>query len=313
MMDQIKRTIQLTQLYQQYNAWRWRERMIHYGSENPDKTFYVIRRHASRAGLFSFAMTNLAAIVEAVDKGYVPVIDMQNSINPMIDANEVGYVNGWDRFFLQPCGYSLADIASARNVILGSIHPPTQYPDYEMLADSTEIEKWRDACHQYIRVHEDIRRAANTYMRETFGEEPVLGVLCRGTDYIQQRPHRHPVQPSIEQIIDQCHKAIDAGGYQNIYLATEDVQYWNAMNAAFPGMVCSYQTHRYMTTAEQNINDLGNATWNANDRNREYLTSIVILSKCNALVAGAAGGTYGALLMSDGYEYQHIFQLGLYD
>lgn len=313
MANVIKNIIQSTSAYHQFNDWRWRERLVHCGNAYPDKTFYVIRRHASRAGLFSFAMTNLAAIVEASDKGYVPVVDMQNSINPMIDANEVGSVNGWDRFFRQPCGYTLDDIAHAQNVILGSINPPAQYPDYEMLSDPTALKRWRDACHQYLRVNDGIRLAANAYIQQELGHARTLGVLCRGTDYTRQRPHQHPVQPDIEQVIDECRKAIQSGGYERIYLATEDMGFWEAMNTAFPEMICSYQTHRYVTTAGQNINDLGNAGWNAADRNREYLTSIVILSQCNALVAGAAGGTYGALLMSDGYEYQHVFQLGLYD
>ena len=47
-------------------------------------------------------------------------------------------------------------------------------------------------------------------------------------------------------------------------------------------------------------------------KGREYLINILLLAKCNCLVAGSVGGTYGALLLSEGYEYQFVFDLGFY-
>ena len=45
---------------------------------------------------------------------------------------------------------------------------------------------------------------------------------------------------------------------------------------------------------------------------RAYLINILLLAKCNCLVAGSVGGTYGAILLSDGYEYEYVFDLGVY-
>ena len=45
---------------------------------------------------------------------------------------------------------------------------------------------------------------------------------------------------------------------------------------------------------------------------RAYLINILLLAKCNCLVAGSVGGTYGALLLSNGYEYEYVFDLGVY-
>lgn len=47
----------------------WRERTVRWGDEYPDQRFYVIRRHADQAGLFSFVATNLGSINEAVRRG----------------------------------------------------------------------------------------------------------------------------------------------------------------------------------------------------------------------------------------------------
>lgn len=44
----------------------------------------------------------------------------------------------------------------------------------------------------------------------------------------------------------------------------------------------------------------------------EYLSQIIILSRCDCFVAGLTSGTIGAMLLTNGYEYSYIFDLGLY-
>mgnify|MGYP003588542857 CR=1 FL=1 len=60
---------------------KWHPRRVSYGKDNPDKTFYIIRRHDLHAGLFSFVSANLGAIRKVVDAGYIPVVDMAGSPN----------------------------------------------------------------------------------------------------------------------------------------------------------------------------------------------------------------------------------------
>ena len=38
----------------------------------------------------------------------------------------------------------------------------------------------------------------------------------------------------------------------------------------------------------------------------------MLLARCDCLVAGSVGGTYGALLMSKGYDYEYVYDLGVY-
>lgn len=311
-ISDLKKSIQSSDLYRRCNDWRWRERLVHNGTEHPDKTFYVIRRHASRAGLFSFVMTNLASIAEAVEQGFIPVIDMQNSANPMLSADEVGKVNAWERFYEQPCGYGLEDLQHARNVMLGSIHPPKEFPEFEMIGHPEEIARWRALYHQYIHVRPEIREAAERYRREHLATGRTLGVLYRGTDYVMTRPQDHPIQPKVTAVIDRCRKVMQEQHCEQIYLCTEDADALRQLQEAFPGRVHTYQQHHYSLAAGENINDVGNAAQTPRERNTEYLIAIEILARCQCLVAGAAGGTYGALLMTDGYDYEYVYQLGRY-
>lgn len=58
---------------------RIRERRISWGNEYPDKTFYVIRIDFPMAGLFAIVKSFLSHVEYALDKGYIPIIDMKNS------------------------------------------------------------------------------------------------------------------------------------------------------------------------------------------------------------------------------------------
>lgn len=308
----IKHLLQNTIVYKTFNEFRWREKRIRKGSANPHICFYVIRRHANRAGLFSFVSTNLASIKYALDHGYTPVIDMQNSPNPMLTADEIGKVNAWELFFEQPAGFSLNDIHSSKNIVLSSIHPLANYPDYASLSDTAELNMWSSLMKKYIKLRPEIEADVNSYIASTFGAKRILGVLCRGTDYIALRPKDHPIQPDIDLIIEDSKKLIQERDLQLIYLATEDTDIWTRFNDEFPGKIMSFQNHHFSTKDNENINDIANTLLSPYERNREYLTSIAILSRCNVLLAGATSGSIGALLMSNGYEYAHIYQLGTY-
>ena len=100
----------ITILNRLYVSWKWRERRVSHGKENPDKIFFVIRRARCKAGLFSLVMTNMGLVKYALDKGYIPVIDMQSERNTYLEEEQVGRENAWEFYFEQPCGYSLKDI-----------------------------------------------------------------------------------------------------------------------------------------------------------------------------------------------------------
>ena len=98
-----------------------------------------------------------------------------------------------------------------------------------------------------------------------------------------------------------------------IFLATEDQEIFNDVKRYFGDKLLALDMTRYVTLGKQNINDM--CSERNNDKylkGREYLLSIWLLSQCNCLVAGNVGGTHGALLMSPGYDYSYVFDLGLY-
>lgn len=298
-----------------YTKWKWRERKVSYGNENPEKTFFVIRRASCKVGLFSSVMTNMGLVDYAVKKGYVPVIDMQNTSNTYLEPEQVGKVNAWEFYFNQPMGYGLGDIAKSKNVILsdGIITEKNDYPDIHIVDDKKLLLRWREVFKQYFSINDVLLEEFRVEKRKLFGENRVLGVLARGTDYINLKPKNHPIQPNARQVIEKAEDIMEQYRCTNIFLATEDQTIFDAMKHRFGDMLLTVKTERYTTSGKQNINDMGGNRKNDRYlRGKEYLLSVWLLSQCNCLVAGNVGGTHGALLMSSGYEYSYIFDLGLY-
>ena len=75
-----------------------------YGKDNPDKTFYVVNSTSTKLGLYAYVLTFSGRINEALKKGYIPVIDLQNRKNTYLEDSEVGKVNAWEFYFEQPGG-----------------------------------------------------------------------------------------------------------------------------------------------------------------------------------------------------------------
>lgn len=314
-MNLKKRLQRFTVLNEPYTRWKWREKKVSYGSENGDRTFFVIRRATCKAGLFSLVMTNMGLVRYALSKGYIPVIDMQFNQNTYLEPEEVGKRNSWEYYFEQPCGYTMEEVLCSKNVILsnGLITADNVYPTFSIISSRKEFEQWHSFFQKYLRIKSEIAVEAESIKNNLFHGEKVLGVLCRGTDYTEQRPKNHPVQPDIDEMIMKAEQVLQEYDCKYIYLATEDERAYRRFRTFFNDKLKVTDAKRCENVGDTNINDI---TYDReNDRylrGKEYLINIILLAGCNCLVAGSAGGTYAAMLMADKYEYSFIYDLGMY-
>lgn len=311
----IKQMLQnITVLDRLYTRWKWRERTVSFGERYPDQVFFVVRRAYCKVGLFSHVMTNMGLVDYALKQGYIPVIDMQNGRNTYLEDDKVGKENAWEYFFEQPCGYTLEDVEKARHVILsdGLITDKNNYPDFRIVEDKERFVYWHQIFQKYFRVRGNILAEFEKLRAEMLGDAKTLGILARGTDYVSAKPKGHPIQPTAEEIIGKVREVMGICSCDKIYLATEDAGIYDRLKEEFEDKLVAQKTQRYITSGGQNINDLG-AERTKFEKGKEYLLSMMLLADCDCLVAGNVGGTHGALLMSSGYEYQHIFDLGIYE
>ena len=246
---------------------------------------------------------------------------MKNYMNAYLYPSELGRVNSWEYFFEQPGGVSLEEALSCRKYIIGRdslLFPCPGWPaenSRKLFANTAgKLDYYRALCRKYIRFSRPVLDRLERITSKTQGRK-ILGVLVRGTDYVALRPHGHPVQPTAEQAIAKAQEVMAAGNYDTVYLATEDRNIAAKFQEAFGDTLllpeCEYIDYNYNHPAW-----LANCSTNReNDkylRGLEYLVSMLFLSRCPGFITSMTSGSAGVMCLSEGFEYLHVFDLGVY-
>ena len=290
-------------------------------NNNPGgKTYYIIRRREPSAGLFAHYCSFHGHIRYALSNGMLPVIDLQHFPNMYLDPRMLGKVNAWEYYFCQPFGIGLDEAYNGQNVIMSSGEPISPRPGINGVMElfnnvNNELTEWRmirklGLLRIQPKIYESIMAEYNSIISK---DDRVLGVILRGTDYVALKPNNHFIPPPIEVAIKTANDLRNQWSCNKIFLATEDYDIVARFKEFFKD-VCVITKRQYVHyDGRQSI-----AFYHTNRENdfyllgKEYLTQIVILSKCNCLLASLCGGTTGAILMSDGFENTVIFNLGRY-
>lgn len=292
----------------------YKEKRKSYGTENEDKTFYVIRRMDSYigCGLFSHVITTVGRIKYALDHNMIPVVDMMNYPNLYISKKELHKINPWEYYFEQPEGYTMEDVQHSKNVVLGDGSIIEERPD--AMQTKEEFNAWKEYMDTYVKLKPEIKKEMDHTWECMFEEkDKVLGVLCRGTDYTSNKPKNHPIQPSIDMVVDKIDSFIRDKNYNKIFLATEDKRIYESLKNIYG--------KRLLTNEKEFVDYIdgkGIGVFHINRANDnymkglEYLTSIYFLSKCNGLIMGQCGGATGAMLFNNVYEDLFLWNLGRY-
>ena len=301
-----------------------RKRKASYGKENPDKIFYVFGCKDDTGGLWWHINKSLMHIAYAVDNGYIAVIDMQNFHNQYTEDSKFGKINVWEIFFQQPMGYTLEDIAHSKNIILSKKAP---YPNHKYWMGQSEfydnedrIKYFHNLFSKYIKFNNKTKEyLQKQYENILSGKGRVVGVLCRGTDYVLYRPKGHPVQPEPQDVIKDVKNVMASYRCEYVFLSTEDSDIFKLFLEEFGNKLLYVEQKRTsksdlvggMYLAKKNIQDSINI--DTFTRGIGYLSSTYLLSQCTCYLGGRTGGSKGVLLMSNGFEYRKIYNLGLYD
>lgn len=290
-----------------------------FGKRNPEKLFYVIRCSKSDLGFMGLYNQIVYHIKQAIEKGAIPVIDCKYYPNDyLLEDEQVGKINGWEFFFLQPMGISLEEVYKSRNVIMSTGDAPESllgdvYDSLKLWENHRIIEKYIHLNHS---VEEKCIREAE---RLGFGKHSIMGVKCRGTDFVSAQPKWHSIPPDAQQTIDKIEELIKKWGeYEFIFVATEDEQLFGKMKAYYGNKMISNKTER-LSAAEtkgkwlNEVFDSGEYPRGYKyDRMLEYLISVWLLAQCDVLVAPVVGATLTAMGMKGQYEHVYLFELGCY-
>lgn len=287
-----------------------------WGNDFPDKRFLIIRKRAYGSGIMAYLQSVLGWIAYAERHGLIPVVDLLHYPTIYHSKGEVGRVNIWEKFFEQPAGLSLSDVCHAKNVTIANASWLDE-PDFlYWLCEGEDVEmdpkllKWRRLVSRVIRIKQDpLMEFYNEQFEEALSNG-VIGVLARGTDYVKLRPRGHPVQPDAEMLIAGVEERLNFKKEKKVYLATEDKGIAEKFSRHFGDLLIlakqdfpNYSSGYIGKTTELHGNLRAGFA---------YLKAMFDLSRCQALVAGRATGTIGAVLLSSGFSYSRAYNLGRY-
>ena len=292
-----------------------KEIILSFGENNIEKTFLLICPDSDEVGLFSYFTIFVGQIRYARKKGYIPIIDMMNYKNTYLDEEKMGKENAWEYYFKQPDNYSLSDVYESKNIIM-STKAPIVWPDASTgFCFNKKIRNyWKKIVKENIFLQELIMDEADNQWKNLFNEsDKVLGVNCRGTDYIALRPKWHPRQPKPQLVVAKVKEVMNEEKCTKIFLATEDKDIYKMFKDEFGDIVVDNNVYRYDYDGKNYIAMMkSNREDDKRLRGKEYLITTLLLSKCNCFIGGRNGGAVGALLFAKEYEYEYIWNLGRY-
>lgn len=277
------------------------------------KSFYIIQG-TTYSGLFSHYVRSLCEIQYALEAGKIPIIDMMTYPNMYLCDENVNRMNAWEFFFQQPCRISLADLSKESDYEIGkkphlTIDPLTTPGYFEWLNDNCT--PWHHLRKRYLRLNGEAEEVVSK--AATLLERPdcTIGVLCRGSDYVAAKPHRHPVQPTAEEVIGKVRELLDGSACDEILLASEDPTIRQCFFKAFGGRVITfgavgdYLGYGYRTNDGQTQSErIRNAM--------DYLAIIMLLSKCRSFICGKTCGSLSVMLQDHRFESLYVFEKGIY-
>lgn len=277
----------------------------------------VIQRPACNVGLFSYFITILGGINLCLERNLLPVIDMYTCDNIFQKNNKK--LNSWELFFEQPANINLEDINEEIQIIDCNEIPNEKRPNLTMnfITNEKALNYWRKLCKKYIKLNkktnEYIIKCQNEYFSNN-QESQTVGVLCRGTDYVNIKPYLHPVQPDVDKMIWKVRKVMSDYNCKYVFLATEDIEIYNRFTHEFTTALITPNVYRYSNTGKYYLEEIERKKSNTDIEKKglDYLSSIYMLSKCKCLVAGRTSGSVSALILSEGFEYSYMWNLGTY-
>ena len=272
-------------------------------------------------------------LVKATENGYIPVIDLRATNNQYFKDSKKYQDNVWEYYFKQPCGISPKDLENINDnsqikictqdsdIIKDQL--PTCTIKLERADSKKNIAKfpYKKETAQYIKLSDEAQLYINERFNNLVGnEKEILGILCRGTDYIKLKPKYHTIPAAPEMLIKEAMELREKYHYKKIYVATEDLEIYNKFKKAFGDMLIpnnQYKFGEYENPETTRLSDIKiNRPNHRYQLGMEYLCSMYFLSQCKYFIS--SNSCYGVDLVSafSGFcknmEYVHIWDMGIY-
>jgi hypothetical protein len=280
------------------------------GEDNPDKQFFVVDAYYGNLGLFALFGKAVSVARYAKALGYIPVIQIKRAGDGIYSDFEGDDV--WNKFYNQPEGYTMDEVLRSKHVTFapGFYNGSIQENLMNSVSANTTL-GWPDGIYN-DRVKDYISEREKKFL--PFPEK-TLGVLARGTDYVNTHLPNHTIHASKEMICEKIDEILaEREELEYIYLATEDASYCEYFKKRYGEKIYFTDQKRFVTKPGEMLSEHHRADENRSDgftMGVEYILSIDLLSRCNSLLASGGCAGVGEAIKENGNKYKSIFVFDL--
>ena len=249
-------------------------------------------------------------------KGLIPIIDLQsfgNAFNGFNAYKTRG--NPWEFFFYQPFGYTLNNIIKySTKIQYFECETNIFRPDEKIFFEQKFHNFWHIISKNYLSIKNKILLEAQIIYKRLFKDSHnILGILMRGTDYISRKPFGHPIPPNSSMVFKDIKELNLKNNYDWFFISTEDDIIRDIFIKEF-GCKLKYFFFKKINYNYKNKEVL---LYNKNLRgnlkySKIYLINMIILSKCLDILSANTSGAIGVFIISNGFRYSKVYNLGYY-
>lgn len=300
-----------------YKNLKMPEQKKSFGNLNLDKTFFVIRLCPPATGFLANYNYVLGYMKYAFDKGWIPVIDMENYGTLYQEENPVnGTRNVWEYFFEQPYDpktqkrYSLAEVYKSKNVVLGKADDQSMYDS----SLDAKVLKWRYEMSQLVPFRKEMQEYITIVAEECLPKgEKILGVPLRGSD-LKKRVIGHPIAMNVEEILPIIKNRCEKWNINHVFVKAEEKETIDYLKENFPNLHYSDCKRITNYSAEKDTNvALAHHKVSRAESLKDYLTDIKILSMCSSLLGTPNNGLTTAIIWNGGkFEHCEVIDNGVW-
>lgn len=283
-----------------------------------NKKYYVIKEglYKYRICNFCFLKDMMSIMIWCLENEYFPIIEIYPDSEYYAEKS-----NLWEMYFNQP----FVSLDKVKRLQYKEIKLTTRITSFAVrvnmadVNDDMKVKLWHKLFSKLIVPNERTMEYFDNEYNSILKGKKVVGCVVRGTDYTKLKPKSHPKQPEISELVEKLKQFIGKDGYEYIYLATEEKRIADAIKREFPGKVLEnkrcYFDEKYFSDKNSDMVSKVHFDRDNDDylKMLEYMSSINLVSKCDALVAGLCGGSEISVYWNGlKYSEKYLFDKGLY-
>lgn len=260
---------------------------------------------------FCFVREMLANIIWCLENGYKPIIDIYPSGGNYSDNS-----NLWEKMYKQPFNEKM--VSDGDSFIECPIKVHCIVPSMQDARDYKKSSFWHKLYKEFVVYNDACDEYISKECEDIIGDKKVLACLIRGTDYTSLKPSGHPIQPSVEELIEKADEIMKKDNLEYIYLATEEKKIADIFKNRYKDKLLENKRKYFDDLYEKSgVKMVSQVCFDRENDDfikiLEYMSSINILSKCDSMVAGLCGGSEAAVYFNGGnYRTLYLFDKGVY-